>query len=245
MEDVTVTVIGCGDAFVGGGRLHTCFHINAPHAGLLLDCGATAYYGIKKQGVDVGRVETIVISHFHGDHYGGIPFLLLEAAIQQREQPLTIVSPPTGKERIGRLLERLYPGSDVLGKLNLRFKTYTPGGVLETNGWQIEALPVVHTAATLPHGVRIKAGGKVISYSGDTAWTPALVELAGGADLFICECNFFDSAVEGHLNYKTFRAHDSELRYKRLILTHLGSEMLANLGRVEHPYATDGLKIVL
>src|SRR5690606_9872416 len=114
------------------------------------------------------------------------------AAIQHRERPLTIVSPPTGRERVARLLEQLYPGSDVLGKLNLRFKTYTPGGVLETNGWQIEALPVVHTAATLPHGVRIKAGGKVISYSGDTAWTPALVELAGGADLFICECNFFD-----------------------------------------------------
>lgn len=244
MEEITVTVVGCGDAFASGKHLHTCFHIEMPRSGLLLDCGATAYYGLKKREIDIGGIDTVVISHFHGDHYGGLPFLLLDAAIHRRDAPLTIVSPPTGKERISRLLEQLYPGSDVLNKLNLSFKTYIPN-VVESNGWMVEALPVVHTPETLPHGVRIKAGNKVISYSGDTAWTPALIELADGADLFICECNFFDSAVEGHLNYKTFRAHDSELRYKRLILTHLGSEMLANLGRVEHPYATDGLKIVL
>src|SRR5690606_36581176 len=106
-------------------------------------------------------------------------------------------------------------------------------------------LPVVHTAATLPQGVRIKAGGKVISYSGDTAWTPALVELAGGADLFICECNFFDSAVEGHMNYGLFRAHDSEMRYKRVLLTHLGTEMLAHRDRIAHPFAVDGMEVVL
>lgn len=240
-----ITVVGCGDAFASGKHLHTCFHLKSAHSSLLLDCGATAYFGLKKQGINIGDIDTIVISHFHGDHYGGIPFLLLEAAVGRREEPLTIISPPTGKERITRLLEQLYPGSEVLSKLNLDFKTYVSSGVLQANHWEIRAVPVMHTPDTLPHGLRIKAGDTVISYSGDTAWTPALIELAKDADLFICECNFFDSDVEGHLNYKIFQAHDDQLRYKRLLLTHLGAEMLVNLDRVKHPYAVDGLEIAL
>src|SRR5690606_27582046 len=139
----------------------------------------------------------------------------------------------TGRERITRLLDQLYPSSEVLNKLNLSFKTYMTDGILQTDNLEISALPVMHAQETLPHGLRIKTGDTEISYSGDTAWTPALIELARDVDLFICECNFFDSDVEGHLNYKTFKAHDDQLRYKRLLLTHFGSEMLANLDRVE------------
>src|SRR5690606_23724521 len=159
-------------------------------------------------------IDTIVISHFHGDHYGGVPFLLLEEAIQRREEPLTIISPPTGRERITRLLDQLYPSTEVLGSLNLMFKTYIPDGVLQADHLEVTAFPVVHTPDTLPHGLRIGIGGKVISYSGDTAWTPMLIELAREADLFICECNFFDSEIKGHLNYKTFQRYDDQLNYK-------------------------------
>ncbi len=245
MGNTKVTIIGCGDAFASGARLQSCFYIQAGHTNLLLDCGATAYYGIKKQGIDIADIDTIVISHFHGDHYGGVPFLLLEEAVRRRQQPLTIISPPTGHERITRLLDQLYPGSDVLGRLNLLFKTYIPGSVLEADHLEITAFPVAHAAEALPHGLRVAAGGKVISFSGDTEWTPILIELARDADLFICECNFFDSEVEGHMNYKALKAYDDQLDYRQMVLTHFGPEMLANLNRVSHPCAEDGLEIVL
>ncbi|WP_188508469.1 MBL fold metallo-hydrolase [Parapedobacter pyrenivorans] len=245
MENTTVTFVGCGDAFATGKRLHTCLYLNAPHSGLLIDCGATAYYGLKTHGINIRDIDTIVISHFHGDHYGGIPFLLLEEAVQQRQQPLTIISPPTGHERIAQLLDQLYPGSDVLGKLNILFKTYIPGSMLAADHFEIMAFPVAHAAEALPHGLRIAVGGKVISFSGDTEWTPILIELARDADLFICECNFFDSEVEGHMNYKALQAYDDQLDYRHMILTHLGPEMLRNLNRITHQCAEDGLEIVL
>lgn len=245
MEEITVTVVGCGDAFTSGGQLHTCFYIKAPHTKLLLDCGATAYYGIKRQGLNVDDIDTIVISHFHGDHYGGVPFLLLEAAVQNREKPLTIISPPTGKERIARLLDQLYPGNRVFDKLNLMFKNYRVDGVLQADHLEIAAFPVEHTPDTLPHGLRLGINGKIISFSGDTGWTSMLIELARDADLFICECNYYHSDIKGHMNYKTLLSYGEQLLYKRMLLTHLGREMIQYRDQINHPCAYDGMTLVL
>ncbi|MBK1441584.1 MBL fold metallo-hydrolase [Parapedobacter sp. ISTM3] len=245
MGDITVDIIGCGDAFGSGGQLQTCFYIHTSHSRLLLDCGATAYYGIKQQRINIDDIDTIMISHFHGDHYGGVPFLLLEEAIRRREKPLTIISPPTGKERITKLLDQLYPGSNVLGKLNLLFKTYITDGVMEADHLEVTAFPVMHTPDTLPHGVRIEIGGKIISFSGDTAWTPVLIELARDADLFICECNDYHSEAKGHMNYKTLLAYADQLTHKRILLTHFGTEMFRNREQIDYPYAHDGLRVTL
>lgn len=245
MDEIVITIIGCGDAFAGGGRLQTCFHVHSPDTNLLIDCGATAYYGLKKQGIAIREIDIIIISHFHGDHYGGVPFLLLEEAIRGREQPLTIISPPSGRERITKLLDILYPGTGVMEKLNLLFKTYPKDGVLQADHLEITAYPVVHSPDTLPHGIRIDIGQHTIGYSGDTEWTPLLIELARDADLFLCECSFFESEVNGHMNYQTLLAYDSQLTYKRILLTHLDTEMLDNLERVTHPCAEDGLQIRL
>lgn len=245
MGELTVTIIGCGDAFTSGGQLHTCFSIKAPHTNLLIDCGATAYYGIKKQGIKIDDIDTIVISHFHGDHYGGVPFLLLEEAVRNREKPLTIISPPTGKERITRLLDQLYPESNVLNKLNLIFKNYRIDGVLQADHLEIAAFPVEHAVDTLPHGLRLGVAGKIISFTGDTGWTPMLIELARDADLFICECNYYHSEVKGHMNYETLLVYDDQLLYKQLLLTHLGDEMIRHRDQIRHPCAHDGLNVVL
>jgi ribonuclease BN (tRNA processing enzyme) len=88
-------------------------------------------------------------------------------------------------------------------------------------------------------------GTKVISYSGDTAWTESLEKLAKNADLFICECNFYEREVKEHLNYKLLKENISLLGYKQIMLTHLGKEMLQNLEKIDLDCAFDGKKIRL
>lgn len=246
MEKTLFKVIGCGDAFSNGGRLNTCFLVKTMLGNnFLIDCGAGALAGLKRFGIKTNEIDTILITHFHGDHYGGLPFFLLEAATYERREPLTIISPPGCKVRISRLLELLYPGSKVLEKLDLRFLTYSEDKVLYTGYLAILALPVVHSPASLPHGLRIGVDEKVISYSGDTEWTPALETLARDVNLFICECNFYDTEVSGHINYLTLMANRHRLECEQILLTHLDKEMLENLENVSLPCLTEGMEIAI
>lgn len=140
MEEIIVTVIGCGDAFATGGRHQTCFYMQTAHGNLLIDCGATAYSALKKNGTGTNDIDYILISHFHGDHYGGLPFLLLDAAEFNRSHPLTILSPPGCREKLRQLLDLFYPGTKVFEKLNVHFKSYSSNEKMQLD--HFELLPV-------------------------------------------------------------------------------------------------------
>lgn len=245
MADIKIKIIGCGDAFGSGGRLNTCFYLEAANINLLIDCGATVLPGLKKHGIATEQVDAILISHFHGDHYGGIPFLLVEAAVTGRTKQLQIVTPMGGREKITSLLELLYPAMDVLAKLDVVFLEYEAREELTTETFSLIAFPVIHAAPALPHGLRLTIEDKVISYSGDTSWTDELIPLSAEADLFICECNFFNTQVKGHLSYFELESKLHEFSYKRIVLTHLDEEMLQNIEQIKLDCANDGMEMII
>ena len=168
MKPLKLTVVGCGDAFGSGGRLNTCFHVKTEHSTFLIDCGASSLPGLRKYQLNPEDIDTIFLTHFHGDHFGGIPFLLMQASVYKRKKPLTIVSPPDGKQKISELLRLLYSGNNALENLNIHFKEYQPFETLDIGDIRMRAFPVIHSKAALPHGLRFSIDGKTISYSGDT-----------------------------------------------------------------------------
>src|SRR3954454_21841320 len=112
MSDMAIRFLGCGDAFGSGGRFQTCIHVHARGREFLIDCGASSLIAMKRFGVDPNTIETILISHLHGDHFGGLPFLLLDAQyVSGRKTPLTIAGPPTLSSRLDALREAMFPGS--------------------------------------------------------------------------------------------------------------------------------------
>jgi ribonuclease BN (tRNA processing enzyme) len=244
---VRLHVAGCGDAFGSGGRLQTCFHVQTDAYRFLIDCGSTALIGLKRYGLDPHSVDAILISHFHGDHFGGLPFLLTEAKFSGRTTPLTIVGPPGLEARVKGAIQALFAGSKLDYPFELRFTEYREGEPAGIGPLELTALPVQHSAGSVPHGLRIALDGRVIGFSGDTEWTPALVEIARDADLFICECAGFDTTVPIHLDYATLLAHRSELDCQRMMLTHMGPKVLANSATVSARLRTvigeDGLAL--
>ena len=240
-----LTVIGCGDAFGSGGLLNTCFYLQSEKAGVLIDWGASSLPGLKLRGLTVDDIDIIVLSHFHGDHYGGVPFLLLDAMSRGRTKKITIVSPPGGRERISALLDLLYPGTVIIPKLNIDFIEYQSLEQLDIENLSLIAYPVIHSEGALPHGLRITMEGKTISYSGDTSWTDVLYTLSNDADLFICECNFYSTRVNGHISYEELVTKLAGLHCKKMLLTHFDTEVLNQLSKINLPCAADGLEIAI
>lgn len=246
-DNVELAFLGCGDAFGSGGRLNTCFHVNAGTSRFLIDCGATSLVALHRNGLTTDDIDTILITHFHGDHYGGLPFLFLDAAIQRkRERPLEVVTPEDGPDRTRRLMELLYPGtSSAMDKLDLRFHCYESYRTVELDSLNVTAYPVMHSDEARSHGLRIEVEDRVIGFSGDTSWTDELGNIAENAHLMICECNFFEMQTPNHLDYRTLEQHLPELNANRIILNHLGNEMLENLDRVSLTCAEDGMKVMV
>ncbi len=93
--------------------------------------------------------------------------------------------------------------------------------------------------------LRVECAGKTVAYSGDTGWTDDLLRVAAGADLFICECSYYDEDTEGHLSYRTLLRRRADFACKRMILTHMGDEVLDRLETLELEAASDGLRVVI
>jgi ribonuclease BN (tRNA processing enzyme) len=237
-----LTFVGSGDAFGSGGRFQACLHLEADGTEpLLLDCGATTLIGLKRLGLDPSAIGWVALSHLHGDHFAGLPWLILDGQFGKRAKTLTVTGPAGTEERSQQTFEALYPGAPAAERrFETRFVEFTQRVPLDFGPARITAYPVRHTPQTAPHGLRVEYAGKVIAYSGDTEWTDTLPELARGADLFVCECNFFDTKVPGHLDYETLMEHRWELECKRIVITHMSEQMLGRLGAVELEAASDG-----
>jgi ribonuclease BN (tRNA processing enzyme) len=237
-----VCCIGTGDAFGSGGRLNSCFHLAAGNEQLLLDCGCSSLIGLQRSGIDPAGIDTVVISHLHGDHFGGIPFLLLEGKfVSQRKRPLTLIGPPGLQQQVEEALEALYPGA--IGKevdFPVIYRQLEPEEMLQQGSFRIGCCQVKHGSSPHVFALRIETAGKSLCYSGDTEWTDNLIPLVSGSDLFIAECFAYEQPTPSHLDYRTLLAKRGQLACQRLVLTHLGKEMLEKIPDLELDVVNDG-----
>lgn len=243
-----LTFLGCGDAFGSGGRYNTCFSVVSGETRFLIDFGATAMTATKHFGMSLDEIPLIFVTHLHGDHVGGLPFLLLEAAlVTKRTTPLTIAGPPGLKAHIPKLTETLFPGTPLELPFELSVLELPPDRPAEVLGVHVTPHLVKHAPTLVCTGLRFELDGKILAYSGDTVWTDTLPKLARNADLFVCDAYTFDGPTPQHLDYETIRDRVAELGPKRLILTHLGQAFLDKLAAGETPEfetASDGLKVM-
>lgn len=243
-----LTVIGCGDAFGSGGRLQTSFHVALGGEAFLVDCGASVLIGCARQRVDPNGVSTILITHLHGDHFGGLVWWMLHAQhVSKRTAPLTVAGPPGLQERFVRTAEALFPGSTRQPqRFQTRWAEISAGRQHPLGGIGVTAFEVSHPSGAPAHALRIEAQGKTLAYSGDTEWVETLVDCARGADLYISECYNFERSSPYHTSWTRLSQNLPRLEARRIMLTHMNAEMLANVGTARAAgllIAEDGLVV--
>ncbi len=239
-------VLGSGDAFNAAGALHSAYFVEHDGGKLLMECGPCVLAGMKRHGVAADAPDAVLISHLHGDHFGGLPFLFLEYTFcTPRDRPLEVAGPEGIEERVETLHAALYKeaGCRCLD-FGVRFRTVRPGDQLELAGFSVEAFEVPHPAEPYSLGFRVSGSDATLLFSGDSAWTEEFVSRSQGTDLFLCECCSLEPASNVHINYREILEHRARLGCKRLLLTHLGDDVRAR-DDLEVETASDGMLIEL
>jgi len=243
---VTVTLMGTGDAFASFGRSQSGYLIDAPAGRILMEAGPGLLTALKQNHVATDSFDLLLISHLHGDHYGGLPFLILEYMFEnRRKRVLTIAGPRQLEQRTWRLMRTMFPHFEVEKiKHKLKFVVLTPGTTMRLGKFTISAIRSPHTKPDISLSLRIDGGSKSIVFSGDTGWNDQLVKFSEGADLFLCECTYYESAqLTFHLNYPLLAANRDKFKVRRMVLTHLGREVLSRENEIAIEMGFDGMKI--
>jgi ribonuclease BN (tRNA processing enzyme) len=241
-----ILFIGTGDAFGSGGRRNSAILCRERDHTLLLDCGPTTLVGMKQLGIDPLDIDAVAISHFHGDHASGTPFLLLEYLYErERTRPLEILGPPGIQQRIELLVRGFGYETERLPPYPVVFREFRVGVPIPSGVFSVTPYPAYHHPETAPHMVRVETDQRALFFTGDTGWHEALPEHVGDVSLLISECCMMSPAFEFHLSHERLVAERRRLRCQRMVLTHLGQEVLDHRARLEFETADDGLKLSL
>lgn len=213
-----LTILGSGTAVPVADRFPASYLVAAPAGPLLVDCGPGALRRLAQAGGDVRDLAAVLLTHYHTDHCADLAALLfaLRSPTYEGRAPLHVYGAP-GLARLVEKLTEAWPWLAPRG-YELALHEVAPGR-FEAAGAQVNAVPIRHTAQSL--GYRITADGGAIAFSGDADECDELVDLARGADVFVCEAATPDGQkLDGHLTPSLAAGYAARAGCRRLVLTH-------------------------
>lgn len=220
MGRLHLTFVGTGNAFAPGGLCWNGFLVNGRH---LFEAPPQALMALNRLGIDPNAIETVVLSHHHGDHCLGLPFLLLHWKYRRRTAPVTIVGPPGTRELVEHIGSRVFPGL-FDSSVDVRWHELLPGEELRIQGLELRALPMRHDERLAYNlGYEALIEGRRLAYTGDTAWCESVEEMARWADVLVAECASRDERIPIHMNLVDDmpRLRAAMREESVLVLTHL------------------------
>jgi ribonuclease BN (tRNA processing enzyme) len=220
-------LIGTSDAFGGGGRRQSAYLVRGPSGSVLLDCGGTTSTGLASLSISREEIEAILLTHFHADHFSGVPLFLLGAEYEdERRSPLRIAGPVGVEERVREAARALgHPLDSHRFGFPIEFEELPVGEMRPIGPVEARAFRTFHSPDSKPHGLVVQSGNRRVAYSGDTGWFEALPGEVNGADVFLCECTQVRREFEYHLSLEELAERNGVFDCGRLLLTHLGHEM--------------------
>jgi ribonuclease BN (tRNA processing enzyme) len=244
-----LTVVGSADAFNSAGRGNACYLVEDAAGAFCVDFGPTALAGLKRIGFEPNDLDAVLLTHLHGDHFGGLQLLFIDAQYRSgRARPLVIAGPPGTRERVEGLYRLCYgSAAEKPRKFAVEYVELAAGVQAKVAGRPVRTYAAHHMPPEegAMH-LKVRCGRATLAFSGDTAWSPSLPRLARGADLLVCECTEERGDPGPHLAFEQLVPRLGELPARRIVLTHLGEAMRRRAERRPPPrvrFAEDGMRI--
>lgn len=214
-----LTVIGCSGSLPGPESPASCYLVEADDTALVLDLGNGALGPLQRR-VSLDRVDGVLLSHLHPDHC--MDLCGYYVAVRYGPWRGNVRIPVWGPNGTAERMARAYGLPEDPGMTReFDFRSY-PQSTFDIGPFRVTAAAVVHPVPA--YAMRLEHAGRTLVYSGDTAATPALVELARGADLLLCEAAFVDgepNPAGHHLTGHEAGEHAAAAGVKQLMLTHI------------------------
>ncbi len=231
MARVRLTFLGSADAFSGAGRGNSCYLIEDRHGTVAVDFGPTAMRALRSMGMGSEDLDGVLLTHLHGDHFGGLHLLFIDARYRvARKRPLVVAGPPGTRSTVRKWIEI---GWGLAGRrrppFRIEYVEYRPGSTLTILGRKVTVFPARHQRAPeIATSLRVSTDGRVLAFTGDTEWCETIVPLCEGADLFVCECTGATPTPK-HLSWEELEPRLPDLRARRIVLSHLSDEARARV----------------
>jgi ribonuclease BN (tRNA processing enzyme) len=222
--------LGSGNAFAANGRAFSSFLLDDRY---LFDCGPTVLQQLGKAGIRTDDIQVVFISHFHADHFFGLPFLFLDGRYSGRTKPLTIVGPPGIEERTRHLVSLAYSHVIDEAKFEQRYVEVQDGFLSPVGDLTVSAAQVVHVPDLECFAFRAERDDRSVVYSGDTTLCDSLLCLSKDADVIVVECSCRENKV--HLSPSGIEVISQQSPGAKVIVTHLDGH--------DHPHAFNGLLV--
>jgi ribonuclease BN (tRNA processing enzyme) len=223
-----LTFLGSGNAFTSGGRYWSSFLVDRKYQ---FDAPPTLLPHLKQLGIPPTDLEVIFLTHFHGDHFMGLPFLLLEYVyLTPRTQDLHIVGPPGVQAWIEDFAVRCYPEITRGAGYRRVYVEAQPGRDQQAGSITFRAFPMNHVKGSMDaFGYRVKINGKTIAYTGDTMFCDEIVELARGCQVLVADCTYAEGSGPEHMGLDDVKIVRERISPETtIILTHLNGEPKTN-----------------
>ncbi len=239
MQQVAVRFLGTGEAFDGART--NCAVLWEGARRVLFDCGPTVPWAIWRRWPGPDDLDAVYISHFHGDHLFGLPFLLTRMRQDGRKRPLFLFGQRGLHERVGELTRLAYGSTWPEAGFAVETLEVEPDAPVSWEGHEFATAESLHPWRNL--SVRMRAQGLSFAYSGDGAATEATRALFAGVDLLVHEAFAHEEPAPGHGTVPSAIQLAQEAGVLRLALVHLSRELRARLAQTGEPITAEGLTL--
>lgn len=224
MHGFELTFIGSGNAFSPGGLCCNGFLLDRK---ILFEAPPQSLSSLATVDMDPNEIEAVVLSHHHGDHFLGLPFLLLHWKWKGRTRPVRIVGPRGTQALATDIAEKVFPG--VLNQsYGIDWAEAEPGRILCVDGLELDPITVFHDdelSATLGYAMRYH--GRRLAYTGDTRMCDGVLDMARHAEVLVSECASRDANIPIHMNLVDDMPKVRQVlpQGAKLILTHISPDV--------------------